>query len=150
MCSFDVVFGIVCSAREWNRGGVRTLALGPLLLLLLGSGCCGCLKRWCQCLSSSNMSSTGAVPFCRMWVVRGLEGLKSLLNINPCARQLFECGPSRVCGWSVLSVKQSFSPRLQLISSRGRSNSLNSDDLHCSTFLSILFGSSCRNSVVQW
>lgn len=64
--------------------------------------------------------------------------------------QLFECGPSRVCGWSVLSVKQSFSPRLQLISSRGRSNSLNSDDLHCSTFLSILFESSCRNSVVQW
>lgn len=92
MCSFDVVFGIVCSAREWNRGGVRTLALGPLLLLLLGSGCCGCLKRCCQCLSSSNMSSTGAVPFCRMWVVRGLEGWKSLLNINPCARSFSNVG----------------------------------------------------------
>lgn len=34
----------------------------------------------------------GAVPFCRMWVVRGLEGWKSLLNIKPCARSFSNVG----------------------------------------------------------
>jgi predicted Fe-S protein YdhL (DUF1289 family) len=71
---------------------VRTLALGPLLLLLLGSGCCGCLYTVCQCLSWIYMSSARSRTILSDVMVRGLDRWKSLLNISPCARSFSNVG----------------------------------------------------------
>lgn len=53
-------------------GIVRTLALGPLLLLLLSAGCCGCLIVVISyCVSMAVLGRGGSIPFCRLM---GMDG----------------------------------------------------------------------------
>lgn len=96
------VYGV---RMEWMEEACVPLPLDHFFFCFLAPVAAGAFRRYVSVCRGITCCLRGAVPFCRMWVVRGLEHWKSLLNINPCARSFSNVG-RHVCALGLCILPQ--------------------------------------------